>query len=95
MFAVNLGILISFIAGTFLSYRVVPCVMLVVPICFLVSFFFFPVKAQQRHNVKKSLKYKEDHSKEIQIALKSLNKESIGNNINDSCTITFSELGKF
>jgi len=45
MFAVNLGTLVSFVAGAFLSYRVVPCVMLVVPIIFILSFIVFPEKS--------------------------------------------------
>jgi len=82
MFAVNLGTLISFIAGAFLSYRIVPCVMLVVPIIFVLSYIVFPEKSQYR--VQRIFDTEED----IHIRL---HQESVENNINASGNITFAD----
>lgn len=38
----NVGVLFGFIAGNYLSYEAVPKVHLILPIIFLVFYFFFP-----------------------------------------------------
>lgn len=42
MMMANFGILISFIAGYYLSFEMIPRIFIFVPIIFLVSLLFFP-----------------------------------------------------
>lgn len=40
------GILLSYIAGTYISYQYVPYVFIVLPVIFLATFMFFPETPQ-------------------------------------------------
>lgn len=42
MMSANLGILLAFVAGNYLSYQLVPRLFIWLPIIFLLSVFFFP-----------------------------------------------------
>lgn len=42
----NIGVLVSFIAGSYLSYQTVPYIMIVLPIIFVCAFSFLPQTPQ-------------------------------------------------
>ncbi|XP_037038802.1 facilitated trehalose transporter Tret1-like [Bradysia coprophila] len=42
----NIGILMSFIAGAYVKYSLFPCIMIVFPLMFIISFYFLPETPQ-------------------------------------------------
>lgn len=78
IFAINIGILLAFIAGTYLSYFVVASIMFFLPIVYIICFSFLPetpqflIKQNRQADAELSLRYfrgilhSETHSDEIQ-----------------------------